>query len=71
MQGAGANSVFARLLVKILAMISEENDGTMTRSEAERDREELMAQRTVIVEANNGAFIEVVRTHLHLVSVIT
>jgi len=70
MQGAGAHSVFARLPVEILAMISE-NDGTMTRLEAERYREELMAERTVFVEANNEAFFEVVRTHLHLASVTT
>ena len=71
MQGAGANSVFARLPVEILAMISMENDGTMTRSEAERYREELMAERTVFVEANNGTFFEVVRAHFHPMSVTT
>jgi len=53
MHGAGANSVLAKFPVEILTMISEENDGTMTRLEAERYREELMAERTVFVEANN------------------
>ena len=50
MHGAGANSVLAKLPVEILTMISEENDGTMTRSEAEKYREELMSERTVFVE---------------------
>lgn len=47
--GASANSALARLPAEIRMMISEENDGTMTRQEAEQYREELMAERTVFV----------------------
>ena len=37
-------------------MTSEENDGTMTRSEAEECRKKLMAQRTVFMENTDGYF---------------
>jgi len=53
MQTAGASSALARLPVEILTMISEGNDGTMSRSEAEAYREELMAERTVLIEEND------------------
>lgn len=66
-QGAGANSPFARLPVEILTMISEENDGTMTCSEAEQYREELMAERTVFVGENDEAYFGMVRMHICLV----
>lgn len=68
MRGAGPNNVFARLPVELLTMISEENDGTMTRLEAEKYREELMAERTVFVEANNEAYFGTVRTRLHRIA---
>ena len=67
MHSAGANSVLAKLPVEILKMISEENDGTMTRSEAEKYREELMAERTVSVEENDEAYFGMVRTPARLV----
>jgi hypothetical protein len=70
MHSAGANSVFARLPVEILTMISEENDGTMTRLEAEKYREELMAERTVFVDENNEAYFGMVRTPIRLVLTI-
>ena len=63
-QGAGVNSPFARLPVEILTMISEENDGTMTRSDAELYRGELMAERTVFVEENDDAYFGMVRPHI-------
>ncbi|KAF9779818.1 hypothetical protein BJ322DRAFT_1167008 [Thelephora terrestris] len=53
MHSADGNSALAKLPVEVLTMISEANDGTMTRSEAEKYREELMAERTVFVEAND------------------
>ena len=68
MREAGPNSVFARLPVELLAMISKENDGAMTRSEAEKYRKALMAERTVFVEANNESYFGMVRTTLRLVS---
>ncbi|KAF9779883.1 hypothetical protein BJ322DRAFT_348066 [Thelephora terrestris] len=52
MHYADANSALANLPVEIHTMISEENDGTVTRSEAEEYMEELMAERTVFVEVN-------------------
>ena len=56
MHSAGVNSRFARLPVEILEMISEENEATMTRLDAELYRGELMAERTVFAEENNEAF---------------
>ena len=67
MHSAGANSVFAKLPVEILTMISEENDGTMTRLDAEKYREELMAERTVFVEENDEAYFGMVRMPIRLV----
>jgi len=67
MHNAGANSVFARLPVEILAMISEENDGTMTRLEAEDYREKLMSERTVFVDENNEGYFGMVRMSIRLV----
>ena len=64
MHGTDPKSVFARLLVEVLTMISEEDDGTMTRLEAEKYREELMAERTVFVEANSEEYFGMVRTYL-------
>ena len=54
MRGAGQNSAFAKLPVEILTMISNENEGAMTRLEAEKYREsETMSERMVSVEENN------------------
>jgi len=66
MHSAGANSVFGKLPVEILTMISEEN-GTMTHLDAEKYREELMAERTVFVEDNDKAYFGMVCIHLDLV----
>ena len=55
MYHTGQNSAFAKLPVELLAMISSENDGTMTRSEAEKYREELMSERVMAVAENNRA----------------
>jgi len=66
MHSAGANSGFARLPVEILTMISEENE-TMTRSDAEKYREELMAERTVFIEYNDKEYFGTVRIRLRLV----
>ena len=71
MQGAGPNSVFAKLPTELLTMISEENDETMTRLEAEKYREELMAERTVFVEINNDAYFGLVRTRFRRVVHVT
>jgi hypothetical protein len=66
-RGAGPNSAFARLPPELLTMISEANDGTMTRLEAEKYRGELMAERTVFIEANTDAYFGMVRPRLCLV----
>ena len=65
MHSVGTNSALARLPAEILTMISEENDGTMTRSDAEKYREELMAERTVFVKHTTDAYFEMVRTRIH------
>lgn len=67
---ASANSALARLPAEIRMMISEENDGTMTRSEAEKYREELMAERTVFVEESDKEYFGMVRTRILLVLTI-
>lgn len=67
MYDAGATSAFGKLPVEILEMISEENKGTMTRLEAEKYREELMAERTVFVKANDDQYFGQVCIRLHLV----
>ena len=56
MRDAGQNSAFARLPVEILKMISNENDGAMSRPEAEKYREELMSERVVCVEENDRTY---------------
>ena len=65
-QAASANSVLARVPAEIIMMISDENGETMTRPEAEKYREELMAERTVVLTENNKAYFEHVRSTLHL-----
>jgi len=64
MHGAGQNSAFAKLPVELLTMISNENEGTMTRVEAERYREELMSERTIFIEQNETAYFGMVRNLL-------
>jgi len=62
-----ANPMFAKLPVEILTMISEENDETMTRLEAEKYREELMAERAVFVEENDKGYFGVACMPIRLV----
>ena len=62
MHGAGQNSAFAKLPTELLTMISNENEGTMTRLEAEKYREELMSERSIFVEENDRAYFGMVRT---------
>ena len=64
LHGAGRDSAFAKLPLELLTMISNENEGAMTRLEAEKYREELMSERTVFVEANDKAYFGMVRTRL-------
>jgi hypothetical protein len=66
MRGAGKNSLFSRLPDEILAMIAEQIDETMGRSDAENYREEFVAERTAFVERNNKENFEVVRTRVCL-----
>jgi hypothetical protein len=63
-----AGSLFSRLPVEILTMIAEENDETMTRLDAEKYREEFVAERTAFEESNNKENFEVVRTRICLAS---
>jgi len=53
---AGQDSVFANLPTELLSMILGEDDGVMTRSEAEKYREELMSERVVSVEENDRVY---------------
>ena len=64
MHAAGQNSAFAKLPLELLTMISNENEGAMTRLEAEEYREKLMSERTIFVEENNKAYFGMVRTRL-------
>jgi hypothetical protein len=61
MHSAGASSAFARVPTEILAMISEENDGAMSRGEAEEYRKKLMAERSAIIKENNEGYFGMVR----------
>lgn len=63
---ADASSSFTRLPVGILTMISEVNNGTMTRFNAEEYREKLMGERTVFVDENTDGYFGMVRTHIRL-----
>ena len=56
MRDADQNSGFAKLPIEILKMISNENDEAMTRSEAEKYREELMSERVVCVKENDRTY---------------
>jgi len=59
MRGAGENSLFSRLPDEILAMIAEQIDGKMGRLDAEKYREEFVAERTALEESNNKENFEV------------
>ena len=56
MHSAGHVSAFGKLPVELLNMISNANDGAMTRTEAEEYRKELMSERVVFVEQNNRVY---------------
>jgi len=56
MRDAGQDSAFARLPIELIKMISNENDGLMTRLEAENYRGELMSERVVSVKENDRAY---------------
>ena len=47
-------------------MISEVNNSTMTRFNAEEFREKLMAERTVFVDENTDGYFGMVRTYIRL-----
>ena len=65
---ADANSALKRLPLEILIMIPKENDGTITRSEAEEYRVRLMAERTVSVDENTQGYFGMVRMPICLTS---
>jgi len=46
MYHAGQDSAFAKLPIELLTLISDENEGAMTRLEAEKWRTELVSERT-------------------------
>ena len=56
MRCAGQNSEFSKLPVEILTMISNANEGAMTREEAEKYREETMSERVVSVKENERTY---------------
>ena len=53
MHHAGQNSPISKLPIEILTMISGENEGLMTRLEAEKYREKLMLERDIAGEEND------------------
>ena len=63
MQTADQNTAIGKLPVELLTMISDENEVTMTRLEAEKYRRELMSERGVAVEENDRAYFGVARPH--------
>jgi len=69
MYQAGQNSPFSKLPFELLTMISSENEGAMTRSEAEKYREELMSERVIAVEENDRTYFGRVRPRRWLVCV--
>ena len=56
MRDAGPNSAFAKLPIELLKMISNENDATMTRPDAEKYREELMSEKVMSVRENDRTY---------------
>ena len=56
MYHAGQNSAFTKLPVELLEMISSENEAAMTRSEAEKYREEMVSERVKAVDENDRAY---------------
>lgn len=70
MHSAGADSALARLPVEVLTMISEGNDGTMSRLEAEEYRRALMDERTVFVEDSNKDYFGTVSMFICLVLIM-
>jgi hypothetical protein len=70
MHSADGNSALAKLPVEVITMISEETDGTMARLEAEEYREELIAERTVFVKANDKDYFGFVSTPICLALII-
>ena len=56
MRDAGQGSAFARLPIELIKMISNENDGAMSRLEAEKYREELMSERVMSMMKNDRAY---------------
>ena len=67
MHNADQNSAFAKLPAEILTMISNETEGTMTRLEAEKYREELMSERVISVEENDRTYFGTVRPRRWLI----
>ena len=57
-QCPGPTSAFGKLPVELLEMISNANEGPMTRLEAEEYRKELMSERVVFSEKNNKVYFE-------------
>ena len=57
MYDADASFAFTRLPVEVLKMISEVNDGTMTRTEAKKFRRRLMVESTVFVDENTDSYL--------------
>ena len=61
MYHAGQDSAFSKLPFEILTLISSESEGVMTRSEAEKYREELMSERDIAGEENRSGYFGRVR----------
>jgi len=58
---AGQDSPFSKLPIELLTMISGENEGPMTRLEAEKYRAELITERVIAEEENDKTYFGRVR----------
>jgi len=56
MYHAGQDSAFSKLPIEILRMISNENEGAMTRLEAEKYRAEMMSERDIAAQQNDRSY---------------
>ena len=66
MYHAGQDSVFGKLPIELLTLISSENEGAMTRLEAEKYRAELIAERIAAGDENGRTYFGRVRPRLGL-----
>ena len=64
MYHAGQNSAFAKLPIELITLISGENEGAMTRLEAENYRAELISERIAAGEDNETTYFGKLRSRI-------